>query len=166
MNWQHSASSPLTCPHPPNLWFIQGKHSPSPPKNSCPSRRFPASILFILPPSSKSLVDMSRFWQNGPASQHVRKEPAKNKFLVNFCFELTAQHLFSSDLLPSSISLVYTRKALPVPPHKNPVPQDNSLLVSYLFYPHPPIQWLIRGDFVRMGQPVNTPGRNQLKTSF
>jgi hypothetical protein len=40
--------------------------------------------------SSKSLVDNRRFWQNGPASEHVRKEPTKNKFLVNFCFELTA----------------------------------------------------------------------------
>ncbi len=48
--------------------------------------------------SSKSLVDKRRFRQNGPVSQHVRKEPTKNKFLVNFCFELTAQHLFSSDL--------------------------------------------------------------------
>ena len=31
--------------------------------------------------SSKSLVDKRRFWQNGPASQHVRKETTKNKFV-------------------------------------------------------------------------------------
>ncbi len=41
-------------------------------------------------PSSTSLILRRRFWQNEPASPHVRKEPIKQEFLVNFCFELTA----------------------------------------------------------------------------
>ncbi len=69
--------------------------------------------------SSKSLVNKGKFRQNGPASQHARKESTKNKFSVDFCFELTVQHLFSSDLPPSPNSVVYTRKTLPVP-QKNP----------------------------------------------
>jgi len=73
-------------------------------------------FLLASPPSSKSLVDKGRFRQNGPASQHVRKEPTKNEFLVNFCFDLTALHLFSSDMPPSSISLVvHTKKVFPLP---------------------------------------------------
>jgi hypothetical protein len=36
------------------------------------------------------LVDKGRLRQNGPASQHVRKEPTINKFLVDFRFALTA----------------------------------------------------------------------------
>jgi hypothetical protein len=112
------------------------------------------------------LIDRSRFWQNGPASQHVRKEPAKNEFLVDFCFELTAQRLFSSDLPPSPKSLVYTRKALPAVAKNQPVPQEDFSLVSYLFYPQSQKHWLIMGDFNRMGQPVNMAGRKQLKTSF
>jgi hypothetical protein len=53
-----------------------------------------------------SLVDKRRFWQNGPASQHIGKKPTKNKFLVNFCFELTAWNPFSSDLPLPPESLV------------------------------------------------------------
>jgi hypothetical protein len=148
---------------PPSSIFIFGcshQNSIPPPLNNIPH------LPFLLATSSKSLVDRSRFWQNGPASQHDRKETTKNEFLVNFCFELTAQRLIFSDLSPSPKSLVYTRKHSPSHPKKNPVFQDNSPLVSYLFYPHPPNHWLIRGDFARMGQPVNTSGRNQLKTSF
>ncbi len=85
----------------------------------------PLSILLVLPPSSKSLVDKGIFWQNRPASQHIRKEPTKNKFLVNFRFELTAQRLFSFDLPPSPKSFVYTRKALPASSKKIPVPKKN-----------------------------------------
>ncbi len=153
MNQQHSTSSPLICHHRPNLWLFTLKtYSHSPKQYS--------------QPALKSLVNRSRFQQNGPASLHVRKEPAKNKFLVNFCFELTAQCLFSSDLPPPPKYVVYKSKALSIPPPKNPVPQDNSRLVSYLFYPHPQNHWLIRRYISRMGQPVNTSGRNQLKTSF
>ena len=32
--------------------------------------------------SFKLLVDKRRFWQNGPASQHVRKEPTKKEFYL------------------------------------------------------------------------------------
>ncbi len=55
--------------------------------------------------SSKSLVDKRRFWQNGPASQHIRKEPTKKGLLVDFCFESLAWNLFSSDpsLPPKSL---------------------------------------------------------------
>ncbi len=56
--------------------------------------------------SSKPLVDKRRFWQNGPASQHVRNEPTKHEFLVDFCFELTAWNPFSSDLPLSPKSLI------------------------------------------------------------
>jgi hypothetical protein len=59
-----------------------------PQKSSFPPKNIPQSQNNI-PPTSTSLVDRSRFWQNGLASQHVRKEPTKNEFLVNFCFELT-----------------------------------------------------------------------------
>jgi hypothetical protein len=45
---------------------------------------------FLHATSYKSFIDKKRFQQNGPASQHIRKESAKNKFLVDFCFELTA----------------------------------------------------------------------------
>jgi hypothetical protein len=43
-----------------------------------------------IPPSSTSLVLRSRFRHNEPDSQHVRKEPIKQEFLVDFCIELTA----------------------------------------------------------------------------
>ncbi len=56
--------------------------------------------------SSKSLVDKRRYWQNGQASQQIRNEPTKNKFLVNFCFVLTAWNLFPSDLPLPPKSLV------------------------------------------------------------
>ncbi len=63
--------------------------------------------------------DLHRFRQNGSASQHVRKEPAKNKFLVDFCFELTAQRLFSSDLpQPTSQIFGLYKERLPLPPKK------------------------------------------------
>jgi hypothetical protein len=62
----------------------------------------------------KSLVDKSRFLQNGPASQHVRKEPTKNGFSDNLCFELTAWNPFSSDLpLPQNV-LVDKRRMIVV----------------------------------------------------
>ncbi len=148
LNLQHSASSPLTYPHPPNfLLVILERYTPSPLKY------FP--------------LTMQRFWQNGPASQHIRKEPAKNEFLVDFCFELTAQHLFSSDLPPSNKSLVDTKKALPAPPPKKTVHQKIfTTIMSYQFYPNLPNHWLIREGFSKMSQPVNMPGRNQLKTRF
>jgi hypothetical protein len=76
-------------------------------------------LTFQQATSSKSLVDRGKFWQNGPASQHVRKEPTYNKFLVDFCFALTAWCLLSSDLPLSPKSLFFTRKALPIPPRKN-----------------------------------------------
>jgi hypothetical protein len=79
-----------------------------------PETIFPTYLSWELHPSNHWY--RSRFRQNGPASQHVRKEPAKNKFLVNFCFELTAQHLFSSDLPPSPKSLVvYTKQKFSLP---------------------------------------------------
>ncbi len=118
LNWQCSASSPLTCPHFPYLWLFTLKNIPL-PLNNIPH------LPFLLAVSSKSLVDRSRFQQKKPASQHFRKEPAKNKFLVNFFFELTAQHLFSSDLPPPPKSLVYTRKALLVFPPKIAVTKQN-----------------------------------------
>ncbi len=62
--------------------------------------------------SSKSLVDKRRFQQKCPASQHVRKEPTKNKFLVNFCFELIAWHPFSSDLPLPPESLADERRMI------------------------------------------------------
>jgi hypothetical protein len=43
-----------------------------------------------IPPSSTSLVLRSRFWKSEPASPHIRKEPIKQEFAVDFCFELTA----------------------------------------------------------------------------
>ncbi len=109
--------------------------------------------------SFKSLVDRSRIWQNGPASQHVRKEPAKNRFFVDFHLELTAQRLFSSDLPPSPKSLVvYTKRRSSLP---------KILFPTYLScQPHPSNHWLIGIDFGRSVQPVNTSGRNQLKTSL
>ncbi len=62
-----------------------------PQKNPCPYKKKRHSpFLLASPPSSKSLVDKRRFQQKCPASQHVSKEPTKNEFLVNFCFELTA----------------------------------------------------------------------------
>ncbi len=51
-----------------------------------------------------------RFQQNGPASQHVRKEPTKNKFLVDFCFALTAWNPFSLYLPLPPKSLVDKRR--------------------------------------------------------
>ncbi len=60
-----------------------GVHAKCPLKNILQSQN-------NIPPSSTSLVLKSRFWHNEPASQHVRKEPIKQEFLVNFCFKLTA----------------------------------------------------------------------------
>ncbi len=60
----------------------------------------------LLLSSIKSLVDKRRFRQKCPASQHVRKEPTKNRFLVHFLFELTAWNPFSSDLPLPPICLV------------------------------------------------------------
>ncbi len=54
-----------------------------------------------------------RFWQNGPvSSQCVRKKPTKNKFLVDFCFELTAWNPFSSDLPLPSKTLIDKRRMI------------------------------------------------------
>jgi hypothetical protein len=102
-------------PSPKTLVYTR-KELPIPtPKIPVPKKTL-LSILLVLIPSSKSLVDKGKFWQNGPASQHVRKEPTKNKFLVNFYVESTAQRLFSSDLPPSPISLVVrTKKVFPLP---------------------------------------------------
>jgi hypothetical protein len=94
------------------------------------------------------LVDRSRFWQNGPASQHVRKKPTKNKLLVDFCFELTAYCLFSSDHPPSPISLVvHTKKVFPLPA---------TIFPTYLFYkPRPPNHWLREADFGKIRKETN-----------
>ncbi len=62
--------------------------------------------------SSKSLVNKRRFRQNGPVSQHIRKEATINKFLVNVCFELTAWNPFSSDLPLPPKSLVDKRRMI------------------------------------------------------
>jgi hypothetical protein len=60
------------------------------------------------------LVDKRRFWQNGPASQHIGKEPTKKRFLVNFCFELTAWNPFSFDLPLPPKSLVDKQRMIVV----------------------------------------------------
>ncbi len=66
--------------------------------------------IFYWVSSSKSLVDKRRFWQNGPASQNVRKEINKNGFLVDFCFDLTASNPFTCDLPLPPKSLVDKKK--------------------------------------------------------
>jgi hypothetical protein len=45
-----------------------------------------------------------------------------------------------------------------VPPKIFPSPK--------MIFPHPQLHWFLGVDFGRIGQPVNTSGRNQLKTSF
>ncbi len=126
-------------------------------KVKCPPKNIPQSQNNIPKPST-SFVFRRRFRQNGQASQNVRKEPTKHKFLLNFCFELTAQCLFSSDLPPSFISLVvHSKKVFPLP---------LTIYPTHLFYqPRSPYHWLIGVNFSKMVQPVNTSGRNQLKTS-
>ena len=134
--------------------------------HSGPSRQFPASILFILPPSSNSVVDKGRFCQNGPASQHARKEPTKNKFLVNFCFELTAQHLFSSDLPPSPKSLVDTWKALPIHPQKSLSLKNNSPLSIPLVPTSSSTSLVLRSRF-RQNEPASPHVRKEpIKQEF
>ena len=128
LNWQHSASSPLTIPHLPYLWLIKLK------KHSTPKSNIP-NLTFLQATSYKLLVHKRRFWQNGPASQHVRKEPTKNKFLVNFCFELTAWNSFSSDLPLPPKSLVDKRRMIVCHCHCHrhcrwPPPQNQNLLLS------------------------------------
>ncbi len=172
--------------------------------------------------SSKSLVDEKRFRQNGPASQHIREEPTKNKFLVNFCFEWTTWNPFSSDLFLSPQSLVEKRRMKvvehveicscgicncswwtcieqvvgftvlvlefhlldlqmmdfiqtscgiwPYLPHlwlivRRMIVVEHARIKSPTEFHHPSL-WLIKEGFSRMVLPVNTSGRNQLKTSF
>ncbi len=134
--------------------------------HSGPSRQFPASILFILPPSSNSVVDKGRFCQNGPASQHARKEPTKNKFLVNFCFELTAQHLFSSDLPPSPKSLVDTWKALPIHPKKSLSLKKKSLLSIPLVLTPSSKSLVDKGRFQQNGPASQHVRKESTKSKF
>ncbi len=87
--------------------------------------------------SSKSLVDKRRFRQKCPASQHVRKEPTKNKFLVDFFFELTAWNPFSSDLPLPPKSLIDNTKMIVCRCRCHcrcrwPLPQDQNRLLSFI----------------------------------
>ncbi len=80
-----------------------------------------------IPPFSNSLADRSWFWQNGPASQHVRKDPTKNKFLVNF--SLNRQHSASSPLsspIPQIFGL-YKESS----PHPPPKPSTTAKTVQF-----------------------------------
>ncbi len=162
MTAQRLFSSDLP-PSPKSLVVHTKKSIPS-PLNNIPH------LPFLLATSSKSLVDRRRFQQNGPVSQHVRKEPAKNKILVKYGFELTAWRLFSSDLPPPPKSLVNTRKALPVTPQKNPVPQKNSPLSIPLVLP-PSSKSLVDNGRFRQNGPAsqhvrNEPTKNQLLGDF
>ncbi len=111
MNWQHETHSPLTYTCIPNLWLIKEEwlsaDAPATAAGAGYRRRIKISYWVT---SSGSLVDKRRFWQKCPASQQVRKEPTKNKFLVNFHFELAAWHPFSSDLPLPPKSLVDKRR--------------------------------------------------------
>ncbi len=107
MNWQHETPSLLTYPYLPNLWLIkQEELSAAAAATAAAAGRCRRIKISFWVTSSKSSVDKRRFRQKCPASQYVRKEPTKNKFLINFCFELTAWHTFSSDLPLPPKSLV------------------------------------------------------------
>ncbi len=93
------------CPYLPNLWLLV--------RRMMDVEHAGIKISYWVS-SSKSLIDKKRFWQNGPARQHFRKEPTKNGFLVNFCFDLTAWNPFSSDLPITSKSLVDKRRMIVV----------------------------------------------------
>ncbi len=163
MNWQHSASSPMIFHDLPYLWLFTLKRILT-PRNNIPHPPF------LLATSFKSLIDRSWFWQNGPARQHVRKEPAKNKFLLDFHFELTAQRLFSSDLPPPPKSLVYTRKAIPAP-QKKVLSPETIFFASILFTLPPSSKSLVDKGIYWQNGPASQhvrkePAKNEFLVDF
>ncbi len=105
LNWQHTASSPLTFPvHPYLWWFTLKMDSPS-----------PKTIFF---------------------TYLFNKPHPPNHWLIGVDFGRDS-------------------------------PSPKKIFFTYLFNkPHPPTHWLIREDSGRLGQPVNTSGKNQVKTSL
>ncbi len=91
LNWQHEAHSYPTYPYLPNLWLIKQEWSSAAAAatDAAAGRGRRIKISYWVT-SSKSSVDKRGFCQKCPASQHVRKEPTKNKFLVDFA--LNQQH--------------------------------------------------------------------------